>query len=58
LAINLLLIGLQWPVSTPVWQKLRTWHGMFCFVAYYNMVNVGQNQLAAGKRTSLPLSMR
>jgi lipopolysaccharide export system permease protein len=29
---------------------------LFCFVAYYNMVNVGQNWIAAGK-VSLPVFM-
>jgi lipopolysaccharide export system permease protein len=29
---------------------------LFCFVGYYNMVNVGQNWIASGK-TSLPAFM-
>ena len=56
-AFNLLLIGLAVASVNPrVGKSYNLALALFCFVAYYNMVNVGQNWIAAGK-TSLPVFM-
>jgi len=56
-AFNLLLIGLAVASVNPrVGKSYNLALALFCFVAYYNMVNVGQNWIAAGKVT-LPAFM-
>ena len=55
--LNLLLIGLAVASVNPrVGKSYNLALALFCFVAYYNMVNVGQNWIAAGK-TTLPAFM-
>ena len=56
-AFNLLLMGLAVASVNPrVGKSYNLALALFCFVAYYNMVNVGQNWIAAGK-VSLPAFM-
>jgi lipopolysaccharide export system permease protein len=56
-AFNLLLIGLAVASVNPrVGKSYNLALALFCFVAYYNMVNVGQNWIAAGK-VSMPVFM-
>jgi lipopolysaccharide export system permease protein len=56
-AFNLLLMGLAVASVNPrVGKSYNLALALFCFVAYYNMVNVGQNWIAAGK-VSLPVFM-
>ena len=56
-AFNLLLIGLAVASVNPrVGKSYNLALALFCFVGYYNMVNVGQNWIAAGK-TTLPVFM-
>jgi lipopolysaccharide export system permease protein len=56
-AFNLLILGLAVASVNP--RVGRSYHlavALFCFVSYYNMVNVGQNWIASG-RTTLPAYM-
>ena len=56
-AINFTVIGLA--VSSVNPRVGRSYHlalALFCFVSYYNMVNVGQNWIASG-RTTMPTFM-
>jgi lipopolysaccharide export system permease protein len=56
-AFNLMLMGLSFASVNPrVGQSYHLALALFCFVAYYNMVNVGQNWIASG-RTTLPVFM-
>lgn len=56
-ALNLLLIGLAVASVNPrVGKSYNLALALFLFVGYYNMVNVGQNWIAAGKIT-LPVFM-
>jgi len=56
-AFNLLLVGLAVASVNPrVGKSYNLALALFCFVAYYNMVNVGQNWIAAGK-ISMPVFM-
>jgi lipopolysaccharide export system permease protein len=56
-AFNLLLIGLAVASVNPrVGKSYNLALALFCFVGYYNMVNVGQNWIAAGK-ISMPAFM-
>jgi lipopolysaccharide export system permease protein len=56
-AFNLLLIGLAVASVNPrVGKSYNLALALFCFVGYYNLVNVGQNWIAAGK-TTLPVFM-
>jgi lipopolysaccharide export system permease protein len=56
-AFNLLLTGLAVASVNPrVGKSYNLALALFCFVAYYNMVNVGQNWIAAGKVT-MPVFM-
>jgi lipopolysaccharide export system permease protein len=56
-AVNLLIIGLAVSSVNPrVGKSYNLALALFCFVAYYNMVNVGKNWIAAGI-TSLPAFM-
>ena len=56
-AFNLLLLGLAVASVNPrVGKSYNLALALFCFVGYYNMVNVGQNWIAAGKIT-LPVFM-
>jgi lipopolysaccharide export system permease protein len=56
-AFNLLLLGLAVSSVNPrVGKSYNLALALFCFVAYYNMVNVGQNWIASGK-TTLPIFM-
>ncbi len=56
-AFNLLIVGLA--VASVNHRVGKSYHlavALFCFVGYYNMVNVGQNWIAS-ERTSLPAFM-
>ncbi len=56
-AFNLMLMGLAVASVNPrVGQSYHLALALFCFVAYYNMVNVGQNWIASG-RSTLPAFM-
>ena len=56
-AFNLLLVGLAVASVNPrVGKSYHLAVALFCFVGYYNMVNVGQNWIAS-ERTSLPAFM-
>ena len=56
-AFNLMLMGLAVASVNPrVGKSYHLAVALFCFVGYYNMVNVGQNWIASG-RTSLPAFM-
>jgi len=56
-AFNLMIMGLAVASVNPrVGKSYHLAVALFCFVGYYNMVNVGQNWIASGK-TSLPAFM-
>jgi lipopolysaccharide export system permease protein len=56
-AFNLMIMGLAVASVNPrVGQSYHLVLALFCFVGYYNMVNVGQNWIAAG-RASFPAFM-
>ena len=56
-AFNLMIMGLAVASVNPrVGKSYHLAVALFCFVGYYNMVNVGQNWIASG-RTSLPAYM-
>ena len=56
-AFNLMIVGLAVASVNPrVGKSYHLALALFCFVAYYNMVNVGQNWIASG-RTTLPVFM-
>ena len=56
-AINLLIMGLAVASVNPrIGKSYHLALALFCFVGYYNMVNVGQNWIGSG-RTSLPAFM-
>jgi lipopolysaccharide export system permease protein len=56
-AFNLLIVGLAVASVNPrVGKSYHLAVALFCFVGYYNMVNVGQNWIAS-ERTSLPAFM-
>ncbi len=56
-AFNLMIVGLAVASVNPrVGKSYHLAVALFCFVGYYNMVNVGQNWIAAG-RTSFPAFM-
>jgi lipopolysaccharide export system permease protein len=56
-AFNLMIMGLAVASVNPrVGKSYHLAVALFCFVGYYNMVNVGQNWIAAGK-TTLPVFM-
>jgi lipopolysaccharide export system permease protein len=56
-AFNLMIMGLAVVSVNPrVGKSHHLAVALFCFVGYYNMVNVGQNWIASG-RTSLPVFM-
>ena len=56
-AFNLMIMGLAVASVNPrVGKSYHLAVALFCFVAYYNMVNVGQNWIASG-RTTLPFFM-
>jgi len=56
-AFNLLIMGLAIASVNPrVGKSYHLALALFCFVGYYNMVNVGQNWIAAGK-ISMPAFM-
>ena len=51
-AINLLIMGLAVASVNPrIGKSYHLALALFCFVAYYNMVNVGQNWIISGKTT-------
>ncbi len=56
-AFNLMIMGLAVASVNPrVGKSYHLAVALFCFVGYYNMVNVGQNWIAAG-RTTFPAFM-
>ncbi len=56
-AFNLLIMGLAVASVNPrVGKSYHLAVALFCFVGYYNMVNVGQNWIASG-RTTMPTFM-
>jgi lipopolysaccharide export system permease protein len=56
-AFNLMIMGLAVASVNPrVGKSYHLAVALFCFVGYYNMVNVGQNWIASG-RTTLPAFM-
>ncbi len=56
-ALNLMIMGLAVASVNPrVGTSYHLAVALFCFVGYYNMVNVGQNWIASG-RTTLPAFM-
>jgi lipopolysaccharide export system permease protein len=59
-ALNLLIMGLAVASVNPrIGKSYHLALALFCFVGYYNMINVGQNWIASGKSTfpALMLSM-
>jgi lipopolysaccharide export system permease protein len=56
-AFNLMIVGLAVASVNPrVGKSYHLAVALFCFVGYYNMVNVGQNWIAS-ERTTLPAFM-
>ena len=56
-ALNLMIMGLGVASVNPrVGKSYHLAVALFCFVGYYNMINVGQNWIASG-RTTLPSFM-
>jgi lipopolysaccharide export system permease protein len=56
-AFNLMIMGLAVASVNPrVGKSYHLAVALFCFVGYYNMVNVGQNWIASG-RSTLPSFM-
>jgi lipopolysaccharide export system permease protein len=56
-AFNLLIVGLAVASVNPrVGKSYHLAVALFCFVGYYNMINVGQNWIASG-RSTLPVFM-
>jgi lipopolysaccharide export system permease protein len=56
-AFNLMIMGLAVASVNPrVGKSYHLAVALFCFVGYYNMINVGQNWIASG-RASLPVFM-
>jgi lipopolysaccharide export system permease protein len=51
-ALNLLIMGLAVASVNPrIGKSYHLALALFCFVGYYNMINVGQNWIASGKST-------
>ena len=51
-ALNLLIMGLALASVNPrIGKSYHLALALFCFVGYYNMINVGQNWIASGKST-------